>query len=50
MDLHSFVADPDLAVSLNADPDPVGKMNVDPCGSASSLTNFVRNKLMKSFL
>ena len=54
MDPHSFFADPDLAVFLNADPDPDpgGKMNADPCGSGSgySLTNFVKDKLMKSFL
>ena len=30
MDLHSFFADPDPAVFLNADPDPGGKMNADP--------------------
>ena len=41
---HSFFGDPhpDLAVILNADPDPGGKMNVDPWGSGSSLTNFVK--------
>ena len=50
MDPHSFFADPDPAVFLNTDPDPGGKMNVDPCGSVSSLTNFVKNKLMKRFL
>ena len=50
VDLHSFFADPDPAVFLNADPDPGGKMNADPCGSGSSLTNFVKNKLVKSFL
>ena len=50
VDPHSFFADPDPAVFLNADPDPGGKMNADPCGSGSSLTNFVKNKLMKSFL
>ena len=27
---HSFFADPDQAVFLNADPDPGGKMNADP--------------------
>ena len=50
MDPHSFLADPDPAVFLNADPDPGGKMNADPCGSRSSFTNFAKNKLMKSFL
>ena len=52
LDPHSFFADPDLdpAVFLNADPDPGGKMNADPCGSGPSLTNFVKNKLMTSFL
>ena len=50
VDLHSFLADPDPAVFLNADPDPEVKMNADPCGSGSSLTNIVKNKLMKSFL
>ena len=54
MDPHSFFADPDPAVFLNADPDsdPGGKMNADPfgSGSGSSLTNFVKNRLMKSFL
>ena len=30
MDPHSFYADPDPAVFLNADPDPGGKMNADP--------------------
>ena len=34
-DPHSFFADPDPAVFLNADPDPGGKMNADPCGSRS---------------
>ena len=51
---HSFFADPDPAVFLNADPDPGGKMNADPCASGSglgsSLTNFVMNNLIKSFL
>ena len=46
---HSFFADPDPAVFLNADLDPGGKMNADPCGSGSILTNFVKSKLMKSF-
>ena len=50
VDPCSFFADPDPAVFLNADPDPGGKMNADPCGSGSSLTYFVKNKLMKSFL
>ena len=52
VDPHSFFADPDPAVFMNADPDPGGKMNADPCGSGSgsSLSNFVKNKLMKSFL
>ena len=52
MDPHSFFADPDPdpAVFLNPDPDPGAKMNADPCRSGSSLTNFVKNKLMKSFL
>ena len=36
MDPHSFFADPDPAVFLNADPDPGGKMNADPCGSGST--------------
>ena len=39
VDLHSFYADPDPAVFLNADPDPESKMNADPCGSGSSLIN-----------
>ena len=30
VDPHSFFADPDLTVFLNADPDPGGKMNADP--------------------
>ena len=30
VDLHSFFADPDPSVFLNADPDPGGKMNEDP--------------------
>ena len=30
VDPHSFFADPDPAVFLNADPDPRGKMNADP--------------------
>ena len=42
VDPHSFFADPDPAVFLNADPDPGVKMNADPCGSGSSLTNFVK--------
>ena len=52
VDPHSFFADPDPAVFMNADPDPGGKMNANPCrsGSGSSLSNFVKNKLMKSFL
>ena len=62
VDPHSFFADPNPAVFLNVDPDPAvflnadpdpdpgGKMNADPCGSGYSLTNFVKNKLMKSFL
>ena len=29
VDPHSFFADPDPAVFLNADPDPGGKMNAD---------------------
>ena len=29
VDTHSFYADPDPAVFLNADPDPEGKMNAD---------------------
>ena len=46
MDPHSFFEDPDPAVFLNAnpDPDPGGKMNADPRGSGSSLTNFVKIK------
>ena len=52
VDPHSFFADPNPAVFLNADPDPGGKMNADPCGygSGSSFTHFVKNKLMKRFL
>ena len=51
MDPHSFFVDPDLAVFFYADPHPEGKMNADQCRSGgSSLTNFVKNKLMKSFL
>ena len=38
VDPHSFFADPDPAVFLNADPDQGGKMNADPCGSESSVT------------
>ena len=36
VDPHSFFADPDPAVFLNADPDPGGKMNADPgqCGGS----------------
>ena len=30
MDPHSFFADPNPVVLLNADPNPVGKMNADP--------------------
>ena len=30
MDPHSYLADPDTAVFLNADPDPGGKMIADP--------------------
>ena len=30
MDPHSYLADPDPAVFLNADPDPGGKMIADP--------------------
>ena len=30
VDLHSFVADPDPAVFLNADPDPAVFLNADP--------------------
>ena len=30
MDPHSFFADPDPVVFLNADPDPGGKINADP--------------------
>ena len=30
VDPHSFYADPDPAVFLNADQDPEGKMNADP--------------------
>ena len=45
MDPHSFYADPDPAVFLNADPDPDpdpgGKMNADPCGSGSGSTALV---------
>ena len=36
MDPHSFFADPDPVVFLNADPDPGDKMNADPCGSGST--------------
>ena len=52
VDPHSFFADldPDPPVFLNADLDPGGKLNADPCESGSSLTNFEKNKLMKSFL
>ena len=34
MNLHSFFADPDPAVFLNADPNQGGKMNADPSGSS----------------
>ena len=37
-------------LSFFADPDPAVFLNADPCGSGSSLTNLVKNKLMKSFL
>ena len=30
MDSHSFFADPDPAVLLNADPDPAVLLNADP--------------------
>ena len=50
VDPNSFFADPDPVDFVNADPDPEGKMNAKPCGSGSSLTNFVKNKLMKIFL
>ena len=50
VDPHSFFAVPDSAVFLNADPDTGGKMNAGPCGSGSRLINFVKNKLIKSFL
>ena len=30
VDPHSFFADPDPALFMNADPDPGGKMNADP--------------------
>ena len=42
VDPHSFFADPDPAVFLNADPDPGGKINADPCLYGSSQTNFVK--------
>ena len=40
VDPHSFYADPDPAVFLNADPDPDqgGEMNGYPCGSGSAST------------
>ena len=44
-----FLADPDPAVFLNAAPDPGGTMNADPSGSGSSLTNVIKNKLMRVF-
>ena len=37
------VNDPNPAVCLMADQGPGGKMNANPCGSGSSLTNFVKN-------
>ena len=49
MDPHSFFADPDPAVFLNADPDPEGKMNADPFGSGSSFTNFVKKSTREVF-
>ena len=50
VDPHSFFfADPDPAVFLNAAPDPGGTMNADPSGSGSSLTNVIKNKLMRVF-
>ena len=36
VDPHSFYADPDLAVFLNADPDPEGKINADLYGFGST--------------
>ena len=39
MDLHSFFADPDPAVCLNADPDPGGKMNAAAC--SGSLLSYI---------
>ena len=43
MDPHSFFADPDPAVFLNADPDPAAKK----CGSGSSQTKSVTNYFFK---
>ena len=49
MDPHSFFADPDPAVLLDADPDPAVLLDADPetaafkCGSGSSLTKCVKN-------
>ena len=47
VDPQYFFADPDPAVFLNADADSGGKIECGPCGSG--LTNFVKNKLVKSF-
>ena len=43
VDPHSFFADPDPAILLNAHPDPA----VTKCGLGSSLTKFVTDYFMK---
>ena len=42
MDPHSFFADPDPAVFLNADPDPAAFK----CGSGSTFKKFVKSILI----
>ena len=44
MDLHSFVADPDPAVFLNADPDPAVFFNADPDPAAFSMRIWIQPK------
>ena len=47
MDSHSFFADPNPDVLLNADPDQAAFLK---CGYGYSLNKFVKNYLMESFL
>ena len=44
MDLHSFVADPDPAVFLNADPDPAVFFDADPDPAAFSMRIWIQPK------